>query len=477
MTEEDFRLYTTVGVNGVDVDRVLCKVYLPVKHTDSIKLRFYPTEEQAGQMHYWKFSVRGVVKGHSGGVVARIRAEKVYQERQETKLWSEDLSETITFAEASDFEVTRFWAAKPKPDSDSEIEGKFWLTPSTLLRPARAFKNYPDGRVEVSTPRQFAFTLPSGTSLTFDHHYHRRENEQGETITFEELVAIFNLQGNVGDGKKIEELLDNDLEDVLLLASFAARHSCVCVGWEAADSYSYTQRYVGNRTIPAEKDKARHRDEIIELSDFPAFMAEAYRRFTGMVPNESLRRAIHFAIPSEGHTVDSDFVNLYSALEMMVLHFRREQGLEFILPDEGEFRRLQGDLRKWLKQHPLLEDKGRRGLVYEKLFEINRVSFGHAFEKFCEVYSVDLGDLWPVVGNVGGPSLSTIRNRLVHGEVLGEGYYKALITAKFHLQWTVERMILAMLGWPVKKSNIDEWYLSPMAMYKDWDSERANLFR
>lgn len=476
MTEEDFRLYTTVGVNGTDVERVLCKVYLPIKHTDRIKLHFYPTVEQAEQMRHWKFSVRGDVKGHSGDVVARIRAKNVYQERQETKPWSEDLSETIAYAEASDFELTRYWAVKPKPDIESEIEGKFWLTPSTMLRPAKAFKNYPDGKVEIEAARQFDFTLSNGTSLTFDHHYHRRKNEQGETIRSAELVAPFNLQGNVGDGKMIQDLLD-DLEDVLLLASFAARHPCVCVGWEAADSYSYTQRYVGNRTIPSEKSKGIHRDEIIELSDFPAFMAEAYRRFTSMVPNEGLRRAIHFAIPREGNIVDSDFVNLYSALEMMVLHFRREQGLEFILPDEGEFKQLQGDLRKWLKQHPLLEDKGRRGLVYEKLFEINRVSFGHAFEKFCEVYSVDLRDLWPVVGNVGGPSLSTIRNRIVHGEMLGEGYYKALIIAKFHLQWTVERMILVMLGWPVEKSNVDAWYLSPMAMYKGWDSERANLFK
>jgi hypothetical protein len=476
MTEEDFRLYTTVGVDGFDVERVLCKVYLPIKHTDRIRLHFYPTNEQAEQMRHWKFSVRGEVKEPSGEVGARIRAKNVYQQSQNTKLWGEDLTEIMVFAEASDFEVTRFWAGQPKPDSESETEGKFWLTPSTLLRPARAFMHYPDGRVEVETPRRFTFTLPNETSLAFDHHYGRRKNEQGETINFEELVAEFKLQGNVNDGKKIEELL-NDLEDVLLIASFAARHACVCVGWEAADSYSYTQRHLGNRTIPAEKDKESDRDEIIELSDFPDFMAQAYRQFTGIKPNESLRRAIHFAIPSEGHTVDSDFVTLYSALEMMVLHFRREQRLEFILPDEGEFNQLQAGLRKWLKQQPLLEDKTRRKLLYEKLFELNRVSFGHAFEKFCEFYSVDLHDLWPVASNAGGPSLATIRNRLVHGEVLGEGYYTALITAKFHLQWTVERMILAMLGWPLKKSNVDAWYLSGMAMYEGWDVERANLFR
>jgi len=296
MTEEDFRLYTTVGVDGFDVEKVLCKVYLPAKHTDRIELRFYPTKEQAEQMRYWKFSVRGEVIGHSGEVSARLYVRKVYQQRQDTKPWSGDLIETVALAEASDFEVTRLWAGQPKPDSESEIEGKFWLTPSTLLRPARAFMRYPNGRVEVETPRQFAFTLPSDTSLTFDHHYRRRKNEQGETITLEELVAEFKLQGNINDGQKIEELR-HDLEDVLLLASFAARHSCVCVGWEGADSYSYTERYLGNRTIPAEKDKDNDRNEIIDLSNFPAFMAQAYRQFTGMKPNESLRRAIHFAIP------------------------------------------------------------------------------------------------------------------------------------------------------------------------------------
>lgn len=474
MRQEDFRLYTTVSIDGFDIERVLCKVYLPAKHSDPIKLHFYPTREQAEQMLNWKFSVRGEVKSPSGAVSAKIYSKKVYQERQTTEPWDDGLAETVAFAEPADFEVTRFWAEGAKLDPESETEGKFWLTPSTLLRPAKAFRHFPDGRVEVETPRQFIFTLPSGTVLTFDHHYSRHENEKGERVSSVELVALFKLQGNIKDGQAAKELLA-ELEDLLLLASFAARHLCVCIGWEAADTYSYTQRYLGNRTIPPEKMEKSYNEEIIDLSAFPDFMASAYRQFTSMKSNESLRRAIHFAIPGEHTTIDSDFIRLYSALEMLVLHFRREQGLEFILPDESEFRQLQTDLRKWLKKHPLLNDKEKRKLTYEKVFEINRVAFAHAFEKFCEHYSVDLGDLWPVVGNAGGPSLATIRNRLVHGEVFDNRNYVGVVTAKFHLQWSVERIILAMLGWPVAKSNVDAWHLSTMVVYKDWETHREGL--
>jgi hypothetical protein len=103
------------------------------------------------------------------------------------------------------------------------------------------------------------------------------------------------------------------------------------------------------------------------------------------------------------------------------------------------------------------------------------VSFGSPFRSFCDHYSIDLSDLWPVVDASHGVSLSAIRNRLVHGEAFAGDKYSALITAEMHLQWTVERMLLGALGWPVSRSAVDAGFLSAINQYYGWQTDRRNL--
>jgi len=81
---------------------------------------------------------------------------------------------------------------------------------------------------------------------------------------------------------------------------------------------------------------------------------------------------------------------------------------------------------------------------------------------FCEHYSVKLDDLWSVLDYNGGISLSQIRNKLVHGEHYENKHYGAILCAKQHLKWTIERMILGILNWSIDKSEI-----SPVKLQKD----------
>lgn len=134
-------------------------------------------------------------------------------------------------------------------------------------------------------------------------------------------------------------------------------------------------------------------------------------------------------------------------------------------------------LRDWLKSLPLLSGDERaeqRKLIYENLSALERISFGHAFRKFCEVYSVDLADLWPISG--GGDknwSLTFIRNRLVHGEVFPSYKIGALSVATQHVQWILERLILGYFGWSVDNSNVSRAYLSSfLTAHKAMETER-----
>lgn len=75
----------------------------------------------------------------------------------------------------------------------------------------------------------------------------------------------------------------------------------------------------------------------------------------------------------------------------------------------------------------------------------NRTSFADRFRRMCSSQKIDLCDLWPM--HSGPASLSAVRNRIVHGRVFSSDQeWFRVISAKHHLQRTLERGILCILG-------------------------------
>ena len=157
------------------------------------------------------------------------------------------------------------------------------------------------------------------------------------------------------------------------------------------------------------------------------------------------------------------FIRLFSAIETLVTFFRKKHNLATVIPTE-EWPKIRKKLEKYvskcLKTEGSLdgnENKEKRDLIYQKVGELNRISFNVVFKKFCEQYAVNLDDLWPVCDSKDGISLSDIRNKLIHGETFAKtnAEFLPLIIAESHLKWTVERMLLSVLGWPVKKSAVN----------------------
>ncbi len=212
---------------------------------------------------------------------------------------------------------------------------------------------------------------------------------------------------------------------------------------------------------------------------FEEFIKQAYAKFIEIEPKDLVRQAIQYVVSvnSTEKTLENSFLSLYSALESLLLHFRRVQKLETVFDLSDEWSDFQAGLKRWVKKFPpLTNDKGKRILIYEKLPELNRVSFSTAFKKLCEYFSLDLNDLWPVCNNSDGISLAEIRNNLIHGEYINLSHFRAIMSAKENLQWILERIILSILGWPISKSNVNEHFLGRnMACYKEWKEDRKIL--
>lgn len=477
MTEEVLVFYADVdGGDRGRVENVRCRLFLPRKSTGLIRFKFYPSEDQKRVIeNMWEFSVQGDVKDQSGEVRKSVRAGRAHWSsgEHESTQWEPELWESVRVAEPTDLMITHFLRSDPSIPLE-KAEGSFWITPSSLLAHARMDEPLENGGFRVKSIYQPTFTLPGGIPLVVKQRYFTYTNEDKERVTFSEPELEFELEGDAAAAAKRDDL-HSLVEDFLVLVSFAARQRCMCVGWDVREGLNYRRFYRRYIAIPYVDEGRRWRNELIDIADIEEFMEIAQTNFDRIEHEVSVRRAINYTIPPSGGTLEGRFVSLYAALESLLSYFSEKEQL-VILPNE-QFRELESDLKKWLKQHQLLEGSGeKRRLIYQKLRELNRVSFSAAFKKFCEHYSVDLSDLWPVTGKAGEWPLSEIRNKLVHGATFDYRQDGVLYCASENLKWNVERMLLAILGWPASRSSVSPEYLARvMTMHKNWKAKRELL--
>lgn len=423
---EDNRLKMSITHGGHTIGDVLCEVYLPKRLKDPVELIFRPTSQQSRQLGWpFEFSIYGEIKGRSGKLRTIIQASKVYYKYGSTKRWDREISESILIGEPTDLKITNFLRFDEKAEKEkTTTKSIFWITPSLMLTPAKSLSYSFTGEVVVNNIWNFEFTLENGTQLKFDHHYRYLKNNDGEMVSFPELVAEFETDTS-GDKVPPFELID----DFLMLTSFSARQRCACLGWELYGASHLTRFYRRDMAIPEIKKDHSVNDALIDIQDFEEFIGIVYGNFVQTKKKDLLRQVVHRAIDRENTTVESNYLRLYSALETLV-----------------------------------------------KLPEVNRVSFSTAFNEFCKFYKIDLKNLWPVVDKEDGISLSGIRNRLIHGDIFTPRQQLALMSAGAHLRWVVERSVLSVLGWPYSKSKVSPPFLANnMTMYKGWSEDRRIL--
>ncbi len=266
------------------------------------------------------------------------------------------------------------------------------------------------------------------------------------------------------DSSERAENLQPESADRALMLAFALRRGATL--GEDGSAQAGQLNEAGNQSS---------RGELIDAASREEFVGHALGAFARFEQRDVLRRAISYTNAASGETIEVAFISLYAALESTLTFFRRKGDYK-ILPRD-DFARLERELKKWLRQHPLLkDDSARRALLYEKVKELNRFPFSYVFNRFCQQYGVELADLWPVPGRPEEWPLAEIRHRLVHGDPFVRRPPEAMACAAEHLQWTVERMILSVLGWPLSRSQVSPEYLSSIsASHRDWHDERAKF--
>lgn len=257
-----------------------------------------------------------------------------------------------------------------KSKSNTLKMGTFWLTECPLINTATTIMESYTGSVRVKQIVKPTFTLRSGVRLAFRKHF---GNDKDTQQRMAQLVAEFRPKTSLS--MKALQTVTADLDDMLLLVSFAARRRCICTGWSFSDEKGNSaQFYRRGFALPTES-RLDIDDCLISIRPFMKFLRTAYRNFGRTSHQEQIRNAI-FALTSESGTLDNQFLRFFAGLESVFLHVER------------------------------VHHRLGRSQLHQKL----------AF--FQSVYSIDLSDLWPLLDSSSGKSLAQIRNRSIHSEYL-----------------------------------------------------------
>jgi hypothetical protein len=311
------------------------------------------------------------------------------------------------------------------------VKGAFHLTHCPVINTAAIVERSYTGEVKVEPVIVQSFVLRGcGLKLIFKKHFDTTERKQKESITTSRLVAEFEATKLLPKEQFVGAV--DEMQEFLTFTSFASRCRCVCLRWDSVDERgSITQHFLQNTSRPSEQPGPD--ETLIDIRDFLDFAEAGFPVYRSFSDRSYLNNAM-FALAGERSIVNDRYVIYFTALESLLLHVKHSWSTS-------------------KKNH----------------------TFKDLFDHFQLHYEVNISDLWPLLDRSGGRSLRDIRNRIAHGQPLDTREEYFLVFAVENLKWLVERMLLAILKWPIQKSRVRKESLTYYTTY-DW-SKAITQFR
>ncbi|WP_148101256.1 hypothetical protein [Erwinia sp. 198] len=230
------------------------------------------------------------------------------------------------------------------------------------------------------------------------------------------------------------------------------------MSWQVQYKDKIETHYKSNN-FKAEDIKDNQTSELIERNFIQNFFDITLPNYHTSPYRKEIKNGINCLTIRRKSVVELTFLSYFQALESLVLAYKRQNGIEFIL-DKVRFGRLRSKLEETIKKElPLL--KKERGKIYNKINELNRLSFKESAMLFLDQHSIEIGDTWPLFddkkNNTTG--LTTIRNVLIHGDLLPSDQLINIAIASEHLRTILIRCIFSLLGWELSKTKFSKKFI------------------
>lgn len=205
---ENYDFYATVRMPHETVNRVRCKLWLPRRITDPIRMVFYPTQRQASH-HFDRpnpMAVEGRIIGFGRDVVT-IRATEAWVDTIPRRSLSKTRRETVFEADPINLQIILSRPRERKRHGAMKADVSYILTPSPReLTPVNVLDYMDTGAVKSRTVRKFAFALRGGRRLDFVKRYHH-ESRGDEDIAWRQLVALHKRSVSRTDFARVDNTL------------------------------------------------------------------------------------------------------------------------------------------------------------------------------------------------------------------------------------------------------------------------------
>ena len=418
-------------VEAIGFSDILCEVYLPRTMSGEVEFYLYPKKDIP--TFPWKFSLKGETKDFQGHTNVIIESETVYLKQDSTTSWGKNIKDRVVACESADIKITK--NLKHFQKSNSMVDGFFIITPPEVLQGIRQLIPYSSGQVHSKIIQKFSATIEPAVKLDFDQQFLYEHEKSGGVNSVTELIAKFSVTPET-----FYKIIDFDeIDDLMLLISFAYRQRCISLGWVANHADKIETFYRQNMAKPCVAAGHGFRDMLIEYHNWMKFLDIAHEKITLMDVKckEYLRAAINGLLNYKELHVEASYQVLYSGLEALCCLFK---------------------------------------LHYKDIAKKTKKDIQSRACDMAKYHNIDLNDLWPIGKTDQKGTLTYIRNQISHCFDREELYKNDLIMAREHLAWIIERLVLSLLGWPVEKSNVSKNFLSSrMACYVDWQKKKKDV--
>jgi hypothetical protein len=427
------------------VDDVLCQVLIPPPGTDKPQLQFRPTPEQYPRLEGPQLtSLRGPLRAVDGTAIGEVRCQTAWVRHAEQR-FRDGHQDALVEAEAVDLQMTQFIGSESEA---APTEVWFWITSNRLLTPWVLRTPEASGAISVERPELVTVSLTRDIQIQFDLQYDTWHEDEALHQSGR-LVATATLPNG-----SVETDLLHELDDLLLLSSFLARRRTVCSGWTLSTPGRLTSQFRGDVGAPSGFELPSLQDGIVKRGQLGDFLKTAWPAFQRLQDPEPIRHVIYTCVPNERPILQSDIMALFSSLEDFLFSYRHQSGLAHIVPPRS-WKALRNEIKVAIgnTSDPPLEQH-QRDWLNQNLSGLNRMPLRVVFDRLVQQLRIDVSDLWPLFDHREGPSIYQVRNRLVHGGGFPGDAVFALTYVTEHLRWLLERIVLAVLQWPVAESDV-----------------------
>lgn len=442
------------------VDDVGAEIVLPERDSGEIKAVFRWPSKSLGlgpeTVGFADFS--GELTRADGSAFEVLRLSGLHLNRSISEQISPSVQVIRAEGEASSFSIFRIPAATKARD---KVTVSAVLSPNVMLAPWSMDRVSSSGAiVPDSKARKVKVKVAGLGSVTFEHRYEWGDSPDHRVrYSCRYLCAEWKVGAKLIRDEASLRAAMLPLDDLMLWVGFASRTPTRCVGCMVSGREFWAEWFRRDVRVCTGRQRYRTRGNsgLVGLEDLGQFLTRAMAALAGSHFKPELRHALYALENRLDSNIEQGFVDLFSAFEALLDAISGEECKKRFQAEAAHRKaardRLLKTLEEWVGAKEISAEL--RNQFAKQIRNVQSVSFAEKYRtllRLLPAFSYD--DLWPMIASGDTISLYLVRNRLSHGAVVTEDQIDAVWTASRQLEWLLERLIVAILGWPLEDTDL-----------------------